>query len=92
MKSVGEALRSSALSTEERSLLGLVPIHRREVMIYHGAYFCSESGQLTVIVEDEVLGHFILCSNFDGGLCIESPSVFAALQGMNSCDKLWRVM
>lgn len=92
MNSVGEALRSSGLSFEERSLLGLVPIHRREVMGYHGAYFCPVSGYLTVILEDEVLGHFILCSSSDGGFCFESPSVFAALEGVNSCDRLWRVM
>jgi len=92
MNSVGGVLRGSDLSVEARSILGLVPIHRREAISYHGAYFCPDNGHLAVILEDEALGHFILCGNFEGGACIESPSIFAALEGVNSCHKLWRVM
>lgn len=89
MRSVGKAFRAGSLTLEERTLLGLVPAHRKEFTLYHGTYNCPGSG-LTVILEEDVLGPFILCDKACGGECAESPEVFAALEGLHLCLKLWR--
>jgi hypothetical protein len=88
MKTVADILTGANLSSQIRELLYLIPVHRRAELEYHGIYICDQSGREAVILKDS--RHYIVCRFGLGINCLESPDIFAALEGVGMCQKLWR--
>jgi len=88
MATVSEVLSEKGVSPGVRELLNLIPPGRRSALEYLGVYLCEESGREAVILRGE--NRFIVCRNGEALRCAESPSLFAALEGVYICERLWK--
>lgn len=88
MQTVAEALRDSTISPRVREIMHLIPYARRRELEFRGTYLCPYNGAQAVILKDE--RHFIVCRSGSVIRCTESPSIFAALDGIGVCRHLWR--